>query len=480
MLVLYGAGKRCNCICEILELNNIKFLIVDSDEKKWNALIKQNIIYSYEVIQNFSKIRLCITVLNDEIQEEIREKIYTKYKNVEIIEISYEKLLYEQYIEYWNLKKDILNCYRKQNSKESFLFSSPNGFVLGGIEAWTIDVCKNLILEGVQNVRIISNEEEYIVPEIINSLIHKIPFNSQNRFTVEIINDLLRLIISKLPCKIITSQCDDVLLAAYIVKRAYPDMINIISVIHGGSDRIFNQYMNVSEYVDLFIGVSQGIRDDMIQRGINPNKILSMTCPFECEKNLNRGYTENKEQPIKIGYAGRMVGFENSEKRLDLVLKLVTLLDNKKVHFQMELAGDGPAKKKMQEYIYEKGLQKKVFFVGQLDRTEIPNFWKRQDIFINLSDAEGRCISKLEAMANGAVPITTNTISTKEDIIEGINGYIVPIGNYEMMAEKIEYLAEHRERLSELGKRAHDMIYPKSLMSQHIKFWKERVLELKI
>ena len=476
MLVLYGAGKRCNSICEILELNNIKFLVVDSDQKKWNTLIRQNVIYNYEVIQNFLKIRLCITVLNDEIQEEIREKLYAKYKNIEIIEISYEKLLYEQYIEYWNLKKEIFNCYRKQNSKESFLFSSPNGLGLGGIEVWTIDVCKNLILEGVQNVGIISNEGEYIVPEIIHPHIHKIPFSSQNRFTVEIINDLLRLIISKLPCKIITSQCDDVLLASYIVKQVYPDMITIISVIHGGQDKIYNKYMSVNEYVDLFIGVSQEIRDDMIQRGINPNKILSMTCPFKCGENLNRGYTENKEQPIKIGYAGRMDGFENSQKRMDLLLKLVTLLDNKNIHFQMELAGDGPAKKKMQEYIEENGLETKVFFVGQLDRTEIPDFWKRQDIFINLADYEGRCISKLEAMANGAVPVTTNTVGTMEDIMEDINGYIVPIGNYEVMADKIEYLSEHRERLSELGKRAHDMIYPKSLMSEHIKFWK-KVLE---
>ena len=56
-----------------------------------------------------------------------------------------------------------------------------------------------------------------------------------------------------------------------------------------------------------------------------------------------------------------------------------------------------------------------------------------------------------------------------------MNGFIVPLGDYRMMGDKIVYLAKHRERLSEMGRLAHDAVYPKSLMESHLEFW-ERIL----
>lgn len=90
-----------------------------------------------------------------------------------------------------------------------------------------------------------------------------------------------------------------------------------------------------------------------------------------------------------------------------------------------------------------------------------------------MADYEGRSISTLEAMGNGAVPIVTATSGVKEDIIDGLNGYIVPLGDYYTMADRIEYLAQHRSQLFQMGKLAHEVIYPKSSMKKHIEFWKE-------
>ena len=59
----------------------------------------------------------------------------------------------------------------------------------------------------------------------------------------------------------------------------------------------------------------------------------------------------------------------------------------------------------------------------------------------------------------------------KEDIENGINGYIVPLGDYQAAAERIEYLAKNRQQLRQMGELAHQVMYPKSQMGTHLKFW---------
>ena len=92
---------------------------------------------------------------------------------------------------------------------------------------------------------------------------------------------------------------------------------------------------------------------------------------------------------------------------------------------------------------------------------------------VNIADYEGRSISITEAMGSGAVPIVTATSGVKEDIRQGKNGYIVPIGSYCDIAKHIEYFFLNREMLCTMGRLAHDAVLPKSYMKKHIDFWKE-------
>ena len=76
-------------------------------------------------------------------------------------------------------------------------------------------------------------------------------------------------------------------------------------------------------------------------------------------------------------------------------------------------------------------------------------------------------------MGNGAVPVVTATSGVSDDIIDAVNGYIVPLQDYEAAANRIEYLEKHRKQLRKLGKLAHDEVYPKSLMEPHTDFWEK-------
>ena len=120
----------------------------------------------------------------------------------------------------------------------------------------------------------------------------------------------------------------------------------------------------------------------------------------------------------------------------------------------------------MQQYVYSNRLEKKVFFLGVINRKDISLFWKRQDICINCSDYEARCISKLEAMANGVVPIVTETAGMKEDIktilIEVLESIVLHIYNLKNgISDHIEVINNHNYLLN---KNAYAVINDKKVL----------------
>lgn len=472
-LILYGAGKRCRNLCKVLLKSDIKTVIItDSDCNKWEKELEGYQIIAPEALENYDNTYFCITPGDRCIAEEIRQTLQERYHFNSEYELSYGRTMLQIYVQiYWQnpiLRQGMAEAKKIGDRGKSVLFDCYNGLVMGGVESWTMDLCQALIKSGRENVFIISDKGSYPVPPILESHILQADIDHRERFLNSSTQSVMDIIITKMPCTVVTCIPDDVMLAAYIVKCYCPDMVEIVSVIHNSNEGIYNEYMDFRDCADFHIGVSRDIQDDLVRRGISPKKITSMTCPFFCKQNLQRSYSGNSE-PLRIGFAGRM---EYYQKRMDLIMKLVAELVNRKVFFIMEFAGAGSAQDEMKEFVEVKHLEEKVRFCGQLRRSEIPVFWTKQDICINLADFEGRCISKLEAMANGTVPIITRTAGAAEDVVNGINGYIVPVGDYLAAADWIEYLSKHRERLQKMGSLAHDAVYPKSRMEPHLEFWK--------
>ena len=55
--------------------------------------------------------------------------------------------------------------------------------------------------------------------------------------------------------------------------------------------------------------------------------------------------------------------------------------------------------------------------IGSVARDAIGAFWKDKDVCLSFSDYEGRSISIMEAMANGAVPVVTATSGVIHPVI---------------------------------------------------------------
>lgn len=469
-LLLYGGGKRCKRILKLLsQSEKEKVTVLDSNPDKWGTKLEGCQVDSPNKIERFQNADICITIAAPRDKIEIRKRIQENLHCMSLREVHYNKLYFEALRRNEEIAQYIHKSVKARNvSNKSILFSLYEGFILGGVEEWSKDLCSALIKSGRKDIYIVSKRGGYDVPSLFENCM--VYIDEQEGFEKSSILNAIKVITERLPCKLITTKPDSIMMAAYLIKCFYPGMIEIISTIRGSNQEIYQTFEDLKDIPDLFIGVSQDIKRDFIQMGIAEDKVYSMCVPFPCDETIIRHYTECQENPIHIGYAGRL---EYEDKRMDLLMKLMLVLVEKKVPFVMEVAGEGKARHEMEEFIDVNSLNKKVKLLGLIERSEIPGFWRRQDICVNISDYEGRCHSIIEAMGNGAVPVVTATSGVREDIEDDVNGYIVPIADYCAIADKIEYLAQHRNRLCKMGKLAHDVVYPKSKIESHLAFWNE-------
>lgn len=83
-----------------------------------------------------------------------------------------------------------------------------------------------------------------------------------------------------------------------------------------------------------------------------------------------------------------------------------------------------------------------------------PNEWiKNSSVFVLPSYyREGIPRSIQEAMAIGRAIITTNTVGCKETVIDGVNGFLIPLFDTKTLAEKMKYFIQNPQKINEMGK----------------------------
>lgn len=83
---------------------------------------------------------------------------------------------------------------------------------------------------------------------------------------------------------------------------------------------------------------------------------------------------------------------------------------------------------------------------------DVRPFLKQCSVYVLPSYHEGTPRSVLEAMSMGRAVITTDAPGCRETVIDGENGYLIPVKNEKELAEKMERLFKDRELVEKMGK----------------------------
>ena len=158
------------------------------------------------------------------------------------------------------------------------------------------------------------------------------------------------------------------------------------------------------------------------------------------------------------------------------ILKGAKLIASYHRTFKLLIVGNGSLKDELVRFTKsEKLINERTFFLGR--RSDIPELLAISDLFVMTSYHEGLPRAMMEAMAMEKPVIAYNIRGIKDLVEDGVNGYLVPFGNVNALAEKIIYLMEHLEMAKEMGKNGRKKIEKecslKVILPQMEKLYKE-------
>ena len=148
------------------------------------------------------------------------------------------------------------------------------------------------------------------------------------------------------------------------------------------------------------------------------------------------------------------VGRFEKQKNHMVLLNAYAKFDAKYPDYTLHLYGKGSLENEIRVLTRELHLETKVVFEGF--KKDIITEILDAGMFVLSSDYEGISNSLLEAMAIGMPVISTDCPcgGSRMCIRDGINGYLVPVGDVEALSASMERIAEDEELSFRLGKEA--------------------------
>lgn len=231
-------------------------------------------------------------------------------------------------------------------------------------------------------------------------------------------------------------------IAAALGKDMANSTIGVITTLHGTDVTILGHDQGLRNTV------RYGIDKSTITTAVSESLRMETLELIEPKNNLITIYNfidENKYRPVDPGTLKSDLGIGQDEKVIihisnfrkikripDIIISFKKVL--KEIDARLLLVGDGPERIEMEELVSEFGLQDKVTFTGKRD--DLPELLAISDLMFHLSEKEAFGLVLLEALACGLPSIATDAGGIPEVIEDGVNGFIVQIGDTDMAAEK--------------------------------------------
>ncbi|MEK9175638.1 MAG: glycosyltransferase family 4 protein [Patescibacteria group bacterium] len=194
-----------------------------------------------------------------------------------------------------------------------------------------------------------------------------------------------------------------------------------------------------------YVADSQFIRTEWIRMFPWIGNILIVTNGID-SKRFNRAATESKKYDVV--FVGRLL----SNKGIIDVAKAIKILSSS-FSIQMAIAGSGPEKKTIIQYIKQNHLEKNIHILGHVSDNKLVSLYQSAKIAIlPSSDREGILTTMLEASSCGVPVITCDSSSMSEFIEDKKTGLLVPPKNSKRISEAIALLLTNeklRKRISE-------------------------------
>lgn len=213
---------------------------------------------------------------------------------------------------------------------------------------------------------------------------------------------------------------------------------------------------------DQVITISNGLKEEIIKRGISREKVEVIPNGVDCEcfkpvdYNSELGGRYGLRGKFVIGYIGSIVQYEGLQ---NLIKVIARLKDEGYSNIRFLIVGDGNYLTVLKELVAELRLGDEIIFTGRIPHEEVSGYYSLFDLCVFPRTEEEVTnlvtpLKPLEAMACAKTVIGSNLNAIKEIVVPEVNGFIFK--NEDNLYEKIKWLYEKRDsmKFTELNARS--------------------------
>ena len=201
---------------------------------------------------------------------------------------------------------------------------------------------------------------------------------------------------------------------------------------------------------------SSGVRDFYVQRGLPAEKFVII--PNAVEPATPAGVPrEDVLRSLGLPPHARLIAAVNRlwpQKRVKDLIWAADLLKVVRDDVHLLIIGDGPQRARLERFCRQIELHDRVHFLG--DRPDVPRLLEHCELLWLASGYEGLPNAVLEAMAAGIPVVATDLPGTRDLVVPGVTGCLVPVGDRAALAREALRLIESPELARRLGQAARE------------------------
>ena len=232
--------------------------------------------------------------------------------------------------------------------------------------------------------------------------------------------------------------------------------VGIVGIIHSDDPQHYAHFRAQGEYWNAIVAVSSLVAEKA--SALKPHLSSRLTTiPYGVQVAQDLPLkSQSPEAPLRIIYNGCL---HQRQKRILDLPKIGRAMLERGVPVEFDIIGGGVDSELVQDASASL-VEKEVFrFHGILPNEKVLEMLERSDVCILTSEYEGLPNALLEAMGRGCVPVVSNIESgIPQVVLNGDTGYLVPVGDIDAFAERLEGLYRNPQKRLAMSIRAHEQI----------------------
>ena len=161
--------------------------------------------------------------------------------------------------------------------------------------------------------------------------------------------------------------------------------------------------------------------------------------------------------PLQLLFVGRLY----SNKGLKFLINSLPEILKYHPSVELKVVGLGSLAERLKQLVKNLNLESKVKFLGAIDNSKLPDFYRSSAVFILPSSSEGLPVSLLEAMSSGCPAVVTAVGGIPEVVEHGKTGLLIQPRSSQQISEAVNLILGDQELRKRISVSARELVEKK-------------------